>query len=202
VFNFLSEYAERDRIEDTDVKPVDFRALWAAALPFADFVAASTQHRGLWEGLYRLARVPDWALALVPPGFRLRLLVLSEDWCGDCSNTIPVLARWAEQFPGLELRVIRRDEHPEVMDRYLTNGSRSIPIVIALNEEYQEVGHWGPRPSELQAWVVANKPRMPRSEFYPLVRRWYARDKGEATIREVAAAAGLPAVPASGESDP
>ena len=59
-----------------------------------------------------------------------------------------------------------------------------------------------PRPSELQAWVVANKPRMPRSEFYPLVRRWYARDKGEATIREVAAAAGLPAVPASGESDP
>ena len=51
--------------------------------------------------------------------------------------------------PGLELRVILRDANPEVMDQYLTNGSRSIPIVIALDENFQEMGHWGPaaRPS-------------------------------------------------------
>ena len=57
-------------------------------------------------------------------------------------------------MPGLELRIVLRDEHPEVMDRYLTNGSRSIPIVIALDEEFRELGHWGPRPRELQAWVM------------------------------------------------
>jgi hypothetical protein len=77
------------------------------------------------------------------------------------------------------------------MDQYLTNGSRSIPIVIALDENFQEVGHWGPRPTELQAWVMANKGTMPKSELYPQVRKWYARDRGETTLREVLEASGL-----------
>jgi hypothetical protein len=98
---------------------------------------------------------------------------------------VPVLARWADAVPGMELRVVRRDEHPEVMDRYLTHGTRSIPIVIVLDESFAELGHWGPRPAELQDWVVANKPRFSKAELYPQVRRWYARDKGEATLREV-----------------
>jgi hypothetical protein len=88
--------------------------------------------------------------------------------------------------------VLRRDEHPEVMDRYLTNGSRSIPVVIALDEEFAEVGHWGPRPTELQSWVMTNRTIIPKSELYPQVRRWYARDHGESTLREVLAAAGFP----------
>lgn len=172
---------------------LDFRTLWEQALPFDAYVAAGSQHRGLWEGLYRIARLPEWALSAVPAGTRRRLLVLAEDWCGDASNTVPVLARLADAVPELELRVLRRDEHPEVMDRYLTNGSRSIPVVIALNEEFGEVGHWGPRPTELQSWVLTNRQTIPKSELYPQVRRWYARDRGESTLREVLAAAGYPA---------
>jgi hypothetical protein len=93
--------------------------------------------------------------------------------------------------PGLELRVILRDENPELMDQYLTNGSRSIPIVIALDESFKEVGHWGPRPTQLQAWVMANRGTTPKDELYPQVRKWYARDRGETTLREVLEAAGL-----------
>ena len=77
------------------------------------------------------------------------------------------------------------------MNQFLTNGSRSIPIVIALNENFEQVGHWGPRPSQLQAWVMANKGVMPKSELYPQVRKWYARDRGETTLREVLEAAGF-----------
>jgi hypothetical protein len=84
-----------------------------------------------------------------------------------------------------------RDTNPEVMDQYLTNGSRSIPIVIALNESFEEVGHWGPRPIELQTWVMANRGTVPKTELYPQVRKWYARDRGETTIKEVLEAAGL-----------
>jgi hypothetical protein len=171
---------------------LDFRSLWDQAVPFAAYVTASTQHRGLWEGLYRTARLPEWALGALPAGVRRRLLVLAEDWCGDASNTVPVLARLADAVPGLELRVLRRDEYPEVMDRYLTNGSRSIPIVIALDEEFTELGHWGPRPAELQSWVMVNRLTVPKAELYPQVRRWYARDHGESTLREVLAAAGFP----------
>lgn len=173
---------------------MDFRRLWSDALTFDQFVAASApEHTGLWEGIYRLSRVPEWAVAAGATMPRLHVLVLVEDWCGDASNTVPVLARWADQVAAAEVRLIRRDEHPEVMDRYLTNGSRAIPIAIVLDEEFRELGHWGPRPSELQAWVVANKKRIPKGEFYPQVRRWYARDRGESTLREVLAAAGITA---------
>ena len=170
---------------------LDFRSLWQQAMPLEEFVAASgEQHRGLWEGVYRLARAPAWSETMLPPGQGRHLLVLAEDWCGDASNTVPVLARWAEAVDGLSLRILRRDAHPEVMDRYLTNGSRSIPIVVALDEDFNEVGYWGPRPRELQAWVMANKDTVPKAERYKEVRRWYARDRGETTIREVMQAMG------------
>jgi Thioredoxin len=104
-----------------------------------------------------------------------------------------VIAKVVDSAPGLELRVILRDANPDVMNRYLTNGSRSIPIVIALDEQFQEIGHWGPRPTQLQAWVMANRGTTPKAELYPQVRKWYARDRGETTVREVLEAAGLPA---------
>jgi hypothetical protein len=169
----------------------DFKALWAMALPYQGFVAASDQHKGLWEGIYRIVRVPDWAFQAVPLGTRRRLLVIAEDWCGDASSTIPIVARFADAAPGMDLRVLRRDEHPELMDRYLTNGARSIPIVIALDESFGELGHWGPRPSPLQAWVLEHRPLVPKPELYPRIRQWYARDRGETTLREVLAVAGL-----------
>jgi hypothetical protein len=166
---------------------LDFRAIWDGALTFDEFVRASTKHCGLWGGVYQTARIPEWATTEVPVGIQRKLLVIAEDWCGDASNTVPILAKLADAVPTLELRIILRDQNPDVMDRYLTNGSRSIPIVIALDEEFKEVGHWGPRPAVLQAWVMANLTTMLKAELYPLVRKWYARDRGESTLREVLA---------------
>ena len=163
---------------------LDFARLWSQAISYQDFLETSGSHRGLWEGLYRLARIPEWARADEAPR-KLNLLVLVEDWCGDASNTVPVLARWADVSPAIELRLLRRDENPEVMDRYLTNGARSIPIVIVLDEEMNELGHWGPRPGELQKWVAENRSVIPKEELYPQVRRWYARDKGVTTLSEI-----------------
>jgi hypothetical protein len=168
---------------------LDFRALWAQALPYHEFVAASTEHRGLWEGVHRISALPEWSRSLDASAAPRRLLVIAEDWCGDASNTVPVLAKLAETVPGIELRVLRRDEHPEAMDQYLTNGSRSIPIVIVLDEDFRELGHWGPRPLALQEWVMAARGSVAKAELYPQVRRWYARDRGESTIREVLEAA-------------
>ncbi|HET6576720.1 MAG TPA: thioredoxin family protein [Gemmatimonadales bacterium] len=170
---------------------LDFRNLWENALTFDAFLAASTKHKELWEGLYNIARIPGWAADAVPAGARRKLLVIAEDWCGDASSTVPVLARLAAEVPGLELRIILRDQNPGVMDRYLTNGSRSIPIVIALDDDFNELGHWGPRPRQLQAWVMENRAAMPKEQLYPQVRQWYARDRGETTLREVLEAAGL-----------
>jgi hypothetical protein len=181
---------------------LDFRTLWDRALTYPEFLGACTKHKGVWVGIYAIARLPDWATRALAPGARRRLLVIAEDWCGDASNTIPIVAKLVDQVPGLELRVLRRDENPAVMDRYLTSGSRSIPVVIALDEEYRELGHWGPRPRELQAWVMANRGTVPKAELYPKVRRWYARDHGESTLREVLEIAGLPVPAAAAISAP
>lgn len=81
------------------------------------------------------------------------------------------------------------DEHPEVMDRYLTDGARAIPIVIALDAEFNEIGQRGPRPRELQAWAMANGPRLLKGDFYARMRRWMVRDRGAAVLREVLDAA-------------
>lgn len=170
--------------------PWPFAHLWSRALTYQQFVKESTQHCGLWTGVYRLAQVPDWAVEQAQQlGRRFRLVALSEDWCGDATNTVPVLARWAEQAANVELRILRRDEHPEVMDRYLTNGTaRSIPVVIVLTEDMEEVGWWGPRPTELQAWVTGERAiGRDKKDLYPDVRRWYAKDKGATTLREVLA---------------
>jgi hypothetical protein len=171
---------------------LDFKTLWEQAATFEQFVSScKPEHCGLWQGVYRLARVPEWARTAVPKGARRKLLVIAEDWCGDASNTVPVIAKLVDSVPELELRIIGRDANPEVMNQYLTNGARSIPIVIALDESFQELGHWGPRPSELQGWVMANRRVLPKAELYPQVRKWYARDAGETTLKEVLEAAKL-----------
>ena len=176
-----------------DHQPADILEVWADAMTFETFLRESVEHKGLWEGIYRLARVPESAPESVPDDERRRLLVIAEDWCGDASNTIPILAKWAARTPGLELRIIKRDEHPLVMDRYLTSGARAIPIVIVLDGANRELGHWGPRPEELQDWVLVNRDRIPKPELYPKVRRWYARDRGVSTLCEIATLAGLAA---------
>src|SRR3954466_12519943 len=84
---------------------LDFRKLWDEALTFDAFVAAcKAEHCGLWEGIYKLARVPDWALTALPSGVSRKLLVIAEDWCGDASNTVPIVARLAQLVPGLDLK--------------------------------------------------------------------------------------------------
>ena len=126
---------------------------------------------------------PDEARAL--PG-AWSLLALSEDWCGDAVNILPVVARLAEALPNVELRVLARDENLDIMDAHLTGGrSRSIPVVILYDEDFRERGWWGPRPSRLQKWVMEEGMRMEPGPRYAETRRFYARDRGRAILAEV-----------------
>lgn len=160
---------------------------YLAARTFLDFVTSTEANHELWAAMTARARVPDELLARATaiPG-TWHLLVLVEDWCGDAVNTVPVVARLAEMVPGLDLRVLGRDANPDLMDAHLTNGSRSIPVVMVLDEAFEERGWWGPRPVELQRWVLsAEAQALAKPERYKEVRRWYARDRGLTTIDEM-----------------
>jgi hypothetical protein len=167
---------------------MDLRAHYARATSFASFLDQAQAHAQLWRDTARRAAVPEELLArareLAAPR---RLLVLVEDWCGDAINTVPYLAALAEAVPGLELRVLRRDENLPLMDAHLSpTGGRAIPVVIVLDEHFQELGWWGSRPAELQAWATSPEARaMDAKDRYRVVRTWYARDRGRTTVREL-----------------
>lgn len=172
--------------------PLDFAALWAGATPWREYLRPEMDQAALWRGVYEHVVIPGWALEGFLASPVRRVLVLVADWCGDAANSVPVLARLAELVPGMELRLLERDANPEVMQRYVTNGTKSIPIAIALDTEFRELGHWGPRPAVLQEWVLANRKMIPTPQRYASARRWYARDRGASTLRELLAAVGGP----------
>lgn len=90
----------------------------------------------------------------------LRILVITEDWCGDAMVNMPILLHIAKEIDA-EVKVVYRDKNLELMDQYLTNGGRSIPIFIFMNENYEEVGVWGPRAAALQKLVNDKRALLP-----------------------------------------
>ncbi|MFD2680892.1 thioredoxin family protein [Bacillus seohaeanensis] len=91
----------------------------------------------------------------------LKVIVLTEDWCGDAMVNVPVLLKVAEEA-NMEVSLLLRDQNLELMDQYLTNGtSRSIPIFIFINEEGQEVAVWGPRAPMVQQLVNEENAKLP-----------------------------------------
>ncbi|MFN3917172.1 MAG: thioredoxin family protein [Flavobacteriales bacterium] len=107
-------------------------------------------------------------------------IVITETWCGDAAQNIPVIAHLAGANPKIELKLLLRDEHPEVMENYLTNGGKSIPKLIAFdNESGKELFVWGPRPESAQKLVLNYKnsdKKIPYNEFVKQVQLWYAKD--------------------------
>src|SRR5690606_12998857 len=138
----------------------DIQTRFEAALRLSEFIDTAEQNRELWASIYRRAvfdgEILELARAL--PAKR-HLLVLVEDWCGDAFNSVPWLARLADEVPErLELRVLRRDENLDLMDAHLSpTGGRAIPVVMVLDEDHEEIGWWGSRPAELQAWFEENR---------------------------------------------
>jgi hypothetical protein len=162
------------------------RERFESAPTFEEYLGLVETNRDLWHGVHERVRLPDDVLtdARSVPG-RWHLLALSEDWCGDAVNTLPAISHLAEAV-GWDFRVVSRDDNADLMDAHLTNGrSRSIPVVIVYDEAFQEIGWWGPRPGDLQAWVLGEGLAMPSPERYKVVRRWYIKDKARTTLSEL-----------------
>lgn len=116
-------------------------------------------------------------------------LVITEGWCGDAAQNLPVIQKIAALSPKISLKLILRDENLEVMDQYLTNGGRSIPKLIALNADTLEtMGTWGPRPVAVQQMMLENKanPNGISSQDLSIeIQKWYAKDRTQTVQAEL-----------------
>lgn len=133
-------------------------------------------------------------------------LVITEGWCGDAAQNIPIIEKIAAENENIETRYVLRDENLELMDEYLTGGARSIPKLICLDAETLEViGTWGARPQaaqelfyelkaqglakplmmeNLQRWYIADKNQSIQTEFKELIEQWAGKKENAATRRK------------------
>ena len=112
----------------------------------------------------------------------VHILAITEDWCGDAMLNNPIVRKVAEAA-NVEVRTVLRDGDTDLIDRYLTNGGRAIPIYLLMNESGDVIAKWGPRAPELQQFVMEGRAQLPDKEdpafeeeskaFYKKLRKAY-----------------------------
>lgn len=176
------------------------QSIWNSAVPFEEYLnmlevlwakgqtTGDEQSEGRLEtaglNINRMKRLirqikPDEdVLQEIPDHKGMRFLLIVEGWCGDAAQEVPIIENILGA-KGWESRYILRDENPGIMDKFLTNGSRSIPVVIPLTEELVVAGeHWGPRPHVLQSQVQNWRKYLSSAEWHKELHQWYAQNKG------------------------
>jgi thiol-disulfide isomerase/thioredoxin len=115
-------------------------------------------------------------------------LVLTESWCGDAAHVMPVMNKIADLNDNIDFKVVLRDENEDLMNAFLTNGGKSIPKLIAIDNTSGEVlNSYGPRPSIATDLVNDYKTEhgVLTPEFKEDLQRWYNKDKGQTAIQDL-----------------
>ena len=107
-------------------------------------------------------------------------LVLTEGWCGDAAQSLPIINKIASESTQITLKIILRDDHEELMNHFLTNGGKSVPKLIALNTKNEVLNTWGPRPTVATKMVKNYKEKHGQldASFKQDLQIWYNKDKG------------------------
>ena len=105
--------------------------------------------------------------------------VITEDWCGDSGQILPYLDKIVEINPEIKLKLLLREENPEIMNHYMTDGKRAIPKLISVDIQGRELFQWGPRPKATQKLFEENlSAGFSKPQIMEKVHAWYAQDQG------------------------
>ena len=115
-------------------------------------------------------------------------VVLTEGWCGDAANCIPVLQKMAALSSNIDFKIILRDDNDVVMQLFLTNGARAIPKLLILDlESLDLIADWGPRPEPAKQLILDYKAIHGIVDEAAKIelQKWYLQDKGTTIQKEV-----------------
>lgn len=149
------------------------------AISLEEYLETLGDQKSLYELHYKKATVSS----RLNNFSNIKILIITESWCSDSTAMIPVLQKIFLDRDA-EIRISVRDENPELMDNFLTNGKRAIPIVIVLNSSGELLLRYGPRPEAVQNIFEAHrddieKGRIEKKEVSRKIRNFYAKDRGQ-----------------------
>jgi len=115
------------------------------------------------------------------------LLTIAEGWCGDAAHALPIINKISEISPEIDLKIVLRDDNDELMENFKTNGGKSIPKLIALDDHHNVLFTWGPRPTEATSMVEDYKKEHGSltPEFKEDLQKWYNKDKGKSIVKDL-----------------
>ena len=119
---------------------------------------------------------------------KITWLVLTESWCGDAAQSLPMIHKVAALNQSISLKVALRDENRGLMDHFLTNGTLGIPKLIMIDDTTGQVlGDWGPRPSIATQMVADYKKEHGEltKEFKESLQLWYNKEKGQNVLDDL-----------------
>lgn len=157
----------------------------------ATYMDAATINQSRMDRLDRKARfLPELETAISLIARPLILLTITEGWCGDAAQIVPLINHMADASDKLEHRLVLRHEHADLIDLFLTDGGRGIPKILFLDAETHDVlGEYGPRPAPAQEMALDFKhkrgPYTDYDEYNKALHTWYARDKTQTAQREL-----------------
>ena len=107
-----------------------------------NIVTGNVQSEGLLNtsqvNLHRITRLdkkatltPELKEVLAQVNTKWTWYVVTEGWCGDASQNLSYIAKMAELNPNIELKLLLRDDNPEIMDAYLNYGLLLDVLLIA-----------------------------------------------------------------------
>ena len=114
-------------------------------------------------------------------------LVISEGWCGDAAQIVPVLNKMATISALIDLKIVWRDSNEALMDLFLTNGAKSIPKLVLLDQDNKAITSWGPRPEGAAKLIAEHKAAkgVVDDEAKTALQLWYLHDKGKSVVSEI-----------------
>lgn len=162
----------------------DYNSLSASEKELFDYMKLNQQRSSRIDKYYEVSDILRIAIQQIEePQI---WMILTENWCGDSAQNLPHLAKIAEVNPLIDFRILLRDSNDDIMDLYLTNGTKSIPKLVAFDIEGNELFQWGPRPKEAQQVIIkAKAENLPKKEMYEKLHLWYGRDKGKHLENEI-----------------
>ena len=152
----------------------------------ANYTKLNDRRMKRWDKTIQVSDVAQIRIA----GFQHNItwLVITESWCGDAAHVIPALNKIAQLNTYINFRVVLKDDNPELMDAFLTNGNEAIPKLLIIDDETREViNTYGPRPTEATNYVKRFKAKYGAltPEFKEDLQHWYNSDKGQNVIEDV-----------------